>query len=95
MSSLSVPKYEPVVNTLDDLAKSDSLKIIAYKGSVLYNSLMVSSQLSSVRHEGSVQHSSLIVIKWFHESTSDININEQNQLCLTYFLNEKMDYMSS
>jgi len=41
VSSLSVPKYEPVVNTFDDLARSDSLKIMSYKGSVLHDRIMV------------------------------------------------------
>ena len=41
VSSLSVPKYEPVVNSFDDLARSDSLKIMAYKGTDLHDRIMV------------------------------------------------------
>ena len=38
---ISIPTYEPIVNTWDDVAKSNSLRIAVPKGGVFANTLLV------------------------------------------------------
>ena len=40
-ASLTVPKYEPVVNSFEDMARSKTLQLGVFKGSIIEETLLV------------------------------------------------------